>query len=197
MRFFTLVMAILVAPSLVHAAAFCALRDPTPQIYELYPDATNYRSLVSIIDDSIRTSIMAELPFTLHNRELGKHTLYVALKEREPLGFVHVRSEASRWGLIEIAWSLDLDLNVRDMRFQRCRDPSCKALAKDKFTGMMANKNSIELRAMLTAAEADPASLGVSKKHRPLALTVLRSALKTIAVTRRAWEFDMSPAGTN
>ncbi len=197
MRFITVVIAILITPSLAQAAAFCALRDPAPQIYELYPSATNYRSLVSVIDDSIRTSITEELPFTLHNRELGKHTLYVALKAHEPLGFVHVRSEASKWGLIEIAWSLDLDLNVRDMRFQRCRDPSCKALAKDKFKGLMANKSSTELRAMLAVAEADPASLGVDKKHQSLALAVLRSALKTIAVTRRAWEFDMSLTGTN
>ena len=132
-----------------HAIAFCALRDPTHQIYDLYPQATGYRSLVGRVEREVRDDIGSNLPFTLHNRELGQHTLYVALAHEQPLGLVHVRSESSKWGLIEIVWSLDLNLRIRDFRFQRCRDAACAALVEEPFKSVLLGKTLDELRQLI------------------------------------------------
>ena len=38
-------------------AANCALRNPDRQIYEMFPEATNYRSLVGKVDVSLKGTI--------------------------------------------------------------------------------------------------------------------------------------------
>ena len=69
--------------------AFCALRDPAKMIYEFYPEATSYKSIVRTVDDQVRQTVGSELPFSIHFNELGKHTLYVPIKDSKPLGVVH------------------------------------------------------------------------------------------------------------
>ena len=103
------------------AAQYCALRDPVRAINELYPGST-FSSSVRTINEQIRKRVSARLPqLKLHFDELGQHTLYKVFKEGVPVGFVHVRSERTRYGLTEIAWALDLSLRIQDFRFQRCR----------------------------------------------------------------------------
>ena len=176
------------------AIAFCALRDPTQQIYELYPQATAFRSLVEHVDTDVKKVVAAELPFTLHNRELGKHTLYVALSDGEPLGLVHVRAEASRWGLIEIAWALSFDLTIRDYRFQRCRDRACRSLAADPFRSWIVGQSASTLSRTVTGngAHVDIAQLPAGKGEGELAAALVRSALKTILVTEAIWSSDIA-----
>ena len=135
------------------------------------------------------------MPFTLHNRELGKHTLYLALSEKLPLGLVHVRSEASRWGLIEIVWSLDLELKVQDFRFQRCRERGCDALEQGQFKEYLKGKSLEDLQAefgadaeLINAAEID-AAVG---PHKELANAIIRSAMKTLLVTELVWGHEIA-----
>ena len=103
--------------------AYCKLRDPVNSIKKLYPMATTYRSIVRTVDSSARDAVASAIPFKLHFNELGRHTLYVAMNKKKPVGLVHARSEKGRWGLVEIAWALDFDLRVRSFTFQRCRSP--------------------------------------------------------------------------
>ncbi len=178
----------------VHAQAFCALRDPNRQIYQLFPKATSYRSIVRTVDKEARRQVSTQLPFTLHFNELGRHTLYVPMRGDEILGLVHVRSEAGRWGLVEVAWGLDLELRVLDFQFQRCRDRQRAALedpeAKAKIVGASFNG----LRGML-AGDGDallPGSLQVDPAATDLAVTVIRNGLKTMAATEAAWMDDLT-----
>lgn len=187
------IVLVFLSPTVV-GRAFCDLRDPTHQIYELYPEATGYRSLVESVDSTVKDEIGAQLPFTLHNRELGKHTLYVALKEGEPLGFVHVRSEAGQWGLLEIVWSLSLDLRVNDFRFQRCREMGCDDVANGALKTLLKGHSQQELREKfgLSPQSFDPVKHGVAPADATLARSVFRSALKTLLVTELVWAEEIA-----
>ena len=95
----------------VNAVAYCSLRDPVAQIAQLYPGKTNQLSIVKTVDDKVRAEVQVALPRNdLHFSELGQHTLYIVMEGKTSLGYVHVRSEQSEWGLVEIAWAINKDL---------------------------------------------------------------------------------------
>ncbi len=189
-----LLAAALVMPAAALAEAFCALRDPTGAIADMYPDADSHQSIVRTIGPEVRDGIAQRLPFTLHFNELGKHTLYVVMRENRPLGFIHARTEPSRWGLVELVWSLSPDMRVRDFRFQRCRAPSCTTLKDNAFVEQIAGRN---LDALLELLMPDgntlrPGGVKVREGEEELALAIVRSAAKTIAVTESAWPDTVS-----
>ena len=178
----------------LQAQAFCALRDPVQTIKSLAPDANGQKSITETVDAAARDKIGNRLPFTLHYNELGKHTLYVLYKDGKPEGMIHSRSEKGKWGLIEIAWYFDMNLNVRGFKFQRCRDRYKDEIESERFAGQLRGKGFKELRALLDGSgkPAFKGALSVSKKAEPLAATCLRSALKTIAVTEIVWADHLS-----
>jgi hypothetical protein len=191
----TLLLAVcLLLPVSSWAEAYCALRDPVGAISAMYPDADSHRSIVRTIGPDVRDDIAGRLPFTLHFNELGKHTLYVVLRADQPLGFVHARSEPGRWGLVEMVWSLTSDMRIRDFRFQRCRAPSCASLKDPAFVSQLAGR---DLGGLLELLEPDgnafrPGVITIPEGGEELALAIVRSAAKTIAVTQSAWPDSVS-----
>ncbi len=180
------------------AQAYCALRDPVSQIYSVCPEADNYRSVVRTIDESAREAITTRVPYPMHFTELGRHTLYVGIEGRRPVGLVQARSERSRWGLVEVIWSFDLDLRVADFALQRCRARSAdrKEIESDAFKSLVRGRSFDEL---LTLVSADGKSLspevaGLIQGDPGLALAVLRCGIKTVAATEAAWSADVQAA---
>jgi hypothetical protein len=156
--------------------AFCALRDPVTGIFNVMPEATSYRSITRTVGVEHRSRIAARLPFTLHFNELGRHTLYLGFKNQVPIGLLHVRSDRGRYGLIEVAWHLDMGYRIVDVFFQRCRDDEAKRALEalhDRLVG--------STFADLLELDSDD----LSAEERML----VRSGLKTMAVTHDAW-FD-------
>ena len=179
------------------AQAYCALRDPVQSINILYPGSTKYESIVKFVGGEARNQIKKQLPFTLHFNELGKHTLYVVKKGKDPLGLVHVRSEKGQWGLVEVVWAFDLDLKIQGFRFQRCRNRHQKELEQASFIAQLKGKGLAEILLMLNAKgnRLNRAKIKVSPKAAPLALAVLRSGLKTLAVTSEVWTEELEKLG--
>ena len=178
----------------VGSAPFCALRDPSHQIYSMYSEATNYRSVVKEVNAQTRNLLSADLPFSLHDNELGEHTLYVPMAGKTPLGIVHVRSEISEWGLVEIAWALTPNLKITDFRLQRCRGASCNAVLEKGLLQQLKGKGQDELAELLAGdlyrISEDLPSLNEAE-HR-LVNTIVQSAIKTIAVTGYEWPETVS-----
>lgn len=175
--------------------AFCALRNPITSIQQMYPEATTYRSIVRTIDRDIRKTVAERLPpHTLHFGELGRHTLYVPMAGQRPLGLVHVRSEESKWGLIEIAWALDFELRIEGFLFQRCRDKTKSVLEEEGFQSQLKGKNFEELKQLWLAddGELDPRKWNIPESAKMLGNAVVRCGLKTILVTDLAWEEDIA-----
>jgi hypothetical protein len=175
------------------AEAFCALRDPVSSIYTLYPSATAYQSIVRTVNSQTREHIITHLPhFNLHFSEMGRHTLYVALQDGRKIGYVHMRSEQSQWGLVEVAWALNLDLSVKDFVFQRARNPSRKFLETPSFKSQLSGRNFNALQTLLHSPFAEfSAPLFTDKDALQLASVVVKSAMKTLLITEQAWREDL------
>jgi hypothetical protein len=172
-----------------NAQAYCALRDPVKMIQMFEPKSSGHRSIVEGVGGAARSGISKRLPFTLHFNELGKHTLYVVLKDDKPVGLVHSRSEKGKWGMVEIVWYLNLDLEVIDYSFQRCRDRQKTVIEGDVFSSQLTGLGFTELLSLLDieGKALVPGKLKVAADATPLAVTTIRSALKTISVTEIVW----------
>ena len=193
-----LILLILVlSPATALGQAYCSLRDPIAAMQNSFPDFANYRSIVREVDATDRANILETLPFTIHENELGTHTLYMVFADNDELmGIVHVRTERSRWGLTEIAWSFNSDLEIVGMHFQRSRDRNRKYIESEAFQKEIRGKNFDELRALLTkdGKAINEAVLVIPKEGQELALSVIRSALKTISATQSVWNDSLTVA---
>lgn len=172
------------------AEAYCSLRDPVAQIKLLYPQKTNQLSIVKEVDRNTRAQVQIELPNNdLHYSELGKHTLYVAINGKKTLGYIHVRSEQSMWGLVEIVWAIDKDLKITNFAFQRCRSPKKMIINEDKFKSMIIGKNYEQLKELLSrdGRTANKSLLKNAQNAHELANVVLMCALKTLLITTILW----------
>ena len=189
LRIFALVMLLGYQPA-AFGQAYCALRDPIESINMLFPQATSHRSIVKVIDEDIRQEVSRRLPpNSLHFSEIGRHTLYVAFADDKPLGFVHLRSEESDWGLVEVAWALDTNLRILDFRFQRCRSRLRNVVENETFRAQLRGLSFKELATLLQAdgVSLNTARITVPADAQPLAEVVLICALKTLLVTELGW----------
>ena len=176
--------------------AFCALRDPSTEIYALFPTGTSFQSIVrDLSEKEVRDRIADELGIPLHFSELGKHTLYVVYNDKNPIGLVHARPELGRWGIVEVAWAMDLELNIVDFSFVRCRDMSKKVFQEDvKARALFQGADIERLRHYMT-----PGSYTFNKEIHHLeanlhqfADLLLINAVKTLIVTQIAWQEDLA-----
>lgn len=177
------------------AQAYCALRDPVRQIGDLFPEHS-YVSHVGVVTTEVRKEVGLRLPFTLHFNELGSHTLYAVAKDNARVGYVHVRPEITRWGIMEITWSLDADLRVRDFAFQRCRNRRRTILENEDFKQQLRGKSFDELLNLLNdnGSNLKANGLKVDSQDSEFAVAIVRCALKTIAVTSIVWEDEVKTA---
>jgi hypothetical protein len=186
-------------PSKADAVAYCALRDPVYAIQTFYPGFSSYRSFLGTVEPDIRDKLDAELPYQTHFNEFGKHTLYVAFDGDQAMGLVHARSEKGDWGLDELVWSFNLDLTIRDFRFQRSRSRWQSEVLAPAFKETIQGKGFTDLQALLSPdgsrlAQPHPQ---ISPGAEKLAAEVIRSALKTIVVTEHVWGKQLDNIGQN
>lgn len=194
---FLLFLTLVLSPATALGQAYCSLRDPISAMQAFFPDFDHYRSTVREVDSTDRANILETLPFTIHENELGTHTLYTVFGEDDALmGIVHVRTERGRWGLTEIAWTFNADLEVVGMHFQRSRDRHRSYIESEEFQKTIRGKNFDELKAMLSkdGKAINEAVLVVPAEGRELALTIIRSALKTISATQSVWHDSLQVA---
>jgi len=191
MKLLSILLMLILLSSNVSAIAYCSLRDPVSQIAKLYPQKTNQLSIVKTVDDNTRAQVKIALPSNdLHFSELGRHTLYIAMLGKNSLGYVHVRSEQSDWGLVEIVWAIDKELRISNFTFQRCRSPKNKKIAEcSDFKDIFIGKNYQELKELLSndGVTANKYVLDKAQDAPELANVVLRCALKSLLLTEILW----------
>ena len=97
--------------------------------------------------------------------------------------------------MVEVVWSFDEELHVRAFRFQRCRAPGRAHFESKEFAEWVNGRSFSDLLAVL-----DDRCLALSATHAKhfagqerLAVTIVRSALKAMAVTEIAWGSDVAP----
>ncbi len=187
---------LLAIPGSAAGQAYCALRDPIRSIYRLFPDADSHVSIVREVSNEARQEVGRRLPFTLHSTELGTHTIYVAQHDGVAEGIVHVRSEPSEWGLVEVAWAIDTELRITGFEIQRCRSRQREAVEAEAFRNQLTGASSDELRRLIGSDGTIRAEvLEVPPEARVLAAALVRSGLKTLEVTPVVWAEDLAPRG--
>ena len=179
---------LMMCSEIVNAQAFCALRDPVRRVYQMFPESTAYRTITSTVGPEHRASLLRELPFAHHFNEFGRHSLYVALQDGKPIGLIHVRSEKGRWGLVEICWALDFDLNILGFEFQRCRDPQCAKITDGPVEDFIVGSN---FETLAKSVKEGDFLESIPESQRTLAMTMLQSALKTISLTDTVWREEL------
>jgi len=192
MKFFSLLLLLVI--NNCFADAFCSLRDPVSQINTLYPNHESYLSFVKKIDNKTRKTVQENLPNNdLHFGELGQHTLYVVIENKQVIGYVHVRSEQSDWGLVEIVWAIDVNFNIVDFTFQRCRSPEKLELAKTDFKQAITGRGFEELKQYLAedGISANQSLFSQINTTSNLVNVVLRCALKTLLLTKVVWQDEL------
>ena len=177
------------------AQAYCALRQPHRAQQELFPTSTSQQAFMNQVTSEHRAIIQRNLNFSIHQNELGLHTLYALFDGKKHLGFIHVRSEKGEWGLIEIAWALYPDLRVKGFIFQRCREFSREEIESDTFKQFINGMTGAGLRSYLSERgdRLIKQLPNLSVEAQPLGLRLFRSALKTIAVTNVVWPERVAP----
>jgi len=174
-------------------AAFCSLRDPISAIQSLYGDSYHFRSVVTTVTEEDRITVKKHLPFTIHQSEVNKHTLYLLYQNNTHAGFLQARSEWAKWGLVEIAWAINTDKSIKGFYYQRCRSPQCNDITTQRINKVVHGKTFSQLKALLSKSGETLSEEG--KKAFPqtesLALLTLRSALKTLAITDISWKKNM------
>jgi len=180
--------------TITHAnAAFCSLRDPISAIQTLYKEGYQFRSLVTDVTEDDRLKIKQQLPFTILQSEVGKHTLYVLDKDNAHTGFLQARSEWAKWGLVEIAWAINVDRSIKGFYYQRCRSPQCNDNVAKKINSILQNKTFSQLKVLLSedGKTLSPEGKKAFTQAPALSLLTLRSALKTLIITDISWKRDI------
>ena len=175
-----------------YGQAFCALRQPHRAQQVLFPTATSQKAFPTQITQRHRHEVLDELKFSIHQNELGLHTLYAVFRgsgsTAQHLGFIHVRSEKGEWGLIEIAWGLYPDLSIKNFFFQRCREFAREELESPIFQSFIHRKKMTDiLKYINEQGQLKKPLPHLSIEAQGLGLRIIKSALKTIAVTKVAW----------
>ncbi len=163
------------------------LRDPQVEVFRAFPDADRYRTIPRDIDDDARREIEKRLPFKVHFDELGRHRLYVALRGIRPIGLLYMRTETSSWGLMEVAWSMTLDIRINKFRFQRCRNTMAPALQRSALNKLLANRSFPGLLTLLDEHKNLLPNAAVPRGAESLATTVVHSGMKAQVVTEVVW----------
>lgn len=170
-------------------AANCALRSPDRQIYDLFPDATNYRTIEASVDQKMIQVLEKILGSSISLSDMGKHAIYVAMENDIPLGIVHARSEVGKSGSVELVWAMDLDLSILDFRVQRSREKETKTIKSAAFRRRMIGNDLQDFRRYLIDdnGAVDVVALGVPARAGKIAHTAVLCGLKTRVITQVAF----------
>lgn len=191
----TLATAAALTDSPTARGANCALRNPDRQIYEIFPDATSYRSMVANVDERLKPAIEAALGSEINFNDLAKHTIFIVLKNDVPIGFIHPRSEIGVHGTVELVWAMDLDLKIRDFRVQRCREKHAEVIAGESFRGALIGRDHRRMQEFLHDANkrVNTAKLPIASDAEPIVHAALLCGAKTLIITEVAFGEELSP----
>lgn len=183
-----------VAPFVAEGQAYCSLRDPNRIVQEIFPESTGFRSILRKVTREDARTLKRELELDFDSREFTTHTLYAVLQDENILGYVQSRTEAVEWGLAEIIWVLDKDLNLAAFRFQRCRSRWKNAVEEEGLQSQLKGLSEAELLAAWKSRGSEKfrkdANLPVSANK--LVEAVIKSGLKAAGLARIVWGEDIT-----
>ncbi|MDA7657267.1 hypothetical protein N8737_01060 [Verrucomicrobia bacterium] len=188
-------MTVLVAaPTVAEGQAYCSLRDPNRIVQELFPEATGFRSFLRKVTRADARTLKADLALDFDPREFTTHTLYAVLQDNKILGYVQSRTEPVEWGLAEIIWVLDSDLNLAAFRFQRCRSRWKEEVEEDSLQTQLKGLSEIELLELWKTKGSKwfRREANLPDSADKLIDAVIKSGLKATGLARIVWGDDIT-----
>ncbi len=184
-----LALAFLLMSAPLFAQPFCSLRDPVSIIDKMVPQSDSFRSSVVNINNQMRSELIAETGITMHRQELGYHTLYYVDDGDDSETIIHVRPEATRWGITEIAWSISSDGSIIGYEFQRCRASSCDNLSSASLFANVPVLDGDSLAGLLGDDHKKLSPQGLEQLNFPagsdaLVVSLIRSGIKAAALIK-------------
>jgi hypothetical protein len=181
----------LAAPTRGHELGEIA--SPEECIQRVLPLSDRFETHVRVLEGSRIRAIRELLPSNLRYHEKGTRVVYSAYRGTSPLGFLHVRNEQGHWGVIQIAWHLNLDLTIRDFTFLRCREPERAALESQEFRSLLRTRGLQELSLLLDEkGQLQPGHMSLPGRAQQLASKLVTSAIKSLAATQVGWSLDLT-----
>ena len=169
------------------------IERPGEHVKRMFPEADRYEEHVRVIERTRSRSVRELLPEYVPYHEKGKRVVYSAHRGSSPLGFVHVRDEIGPWGVVRVAWQLNLDLTLRDFTLLRCRDVERTHVEGEAFRELLRGRDLRSLQDLLDdAGHVDVDARIVPRPAGALAETLVHSALKSLSVTQVGWSLDVS-----
>jgi len=171
-----------------HASDLGSIESPLALARSLFPGAERCEPQVRSINSSRAKVISTLLPKSVPYHELGERVVYSVRGQSTPLGLLHVRHETGEWGLIEIAWQLNLDLTVRDFTLLRCRETERNTIESPEFRALLQGKDLKALSQLLDDNGAlDTEAISLPANAHRFARTLIASALKSLAANQVGW----------
>ena len=163
--------------------------DAQRSVFRAFPSADGYQVIEQSVALEARRAVESRLPFRVHYSELGRHTLYVALRGRRPLGMVYKQREASAFGLASVEWALTFDLRIRSLNFRRTRSPHRRLVERSPFVRSLSGKGRAELSGLLDEhGQLRTLPPGMPEDARGLVAAIVRSAIKAQTVLAVVWQ---------
>jgi hypothetical protein len=186
-------IALVVAPTIAEGQAYCSLRDPNRIVQELFPEATGFRSFLRKVTRADARTLKEDLALDFDSREFTTHTLDAVLQDDKILGYVQSRTEAVEWGLAEIIWVLDADLNLAAFRFQRCRSRWKANVEDESLQAQLKGLSESELLEVWKSkgSEGFRREANLPDSADKLVQAVVISGLKATGLARIVWGEDI------
>jgi len=172
----------MLSPLLVESsqAALCAFRNPDKDVYIFFPEATGYRSVVVKLDKKAQEKTEKYLGQKLDFDEVGEHTFYLVLKDKDVIGMIRPHAERGRYGIVEMVWALALDGKIKDFKIQRSRERGTDKVKREEFRRQFRGKT---LKTAFTEANSKRINsrlFKVQEKSERLCSVVAFSAKKNL-----------------
>jgi hypothetical protein len=132
----------MLSPLLVESsqAALCAFRNPDKDVYALFPEATGYRSVIVKLDKKAQEKTEKYLGQKLDFDEVGEHTFYLILKDKDVIGMIRPHAERGRYGIVEMVWAFTINAKIKDYKIQRSRERGTDKVKSEEFRGQFRGK---------------------------------------------------------
>ncbi|MDX2093034.1 MAG: FMN-binding protein [Kofleriaceae bacterium] len=181
------VLGLLLVP-LAARADVCVWRDPERTMTELFPTATDYRTVTKRITPDLARAIEERIGIALDDPERAEFNYYEITGRAEDgsqrIGTVLALAGAGDYGAIEVVIGLDPGDRIVGVHIQRMRERNADKIRSDSFLGQFRGKS-----------KEDPLQIG--RDVEPVAEAPTASQTIALAVRKMVVFYDVLRSGGN
>ncbi|PKN78719.1 MAG: hypothetical protein CVU48_07535 [Candidatus Cloacimonetes bacterium HGW-Cloacimonetes-1] len=143
MKYFKLLLlsTFILVPLLLNAAVGCDLNDPDKDVKRLFPESTGYKAVYKSIKQVGGETLLHKIETRLGDKFQGlyetmdvPYTVYIIYQDKTPVGYIHGVNQKGKYGGIQVFLSLDNNLKIKNLYFQKMSTRQGEKLKSPAFT---------------------------------------------------------------